>query len=142
MNIKKICDRLNEDPAYFVATLFRWAFGLLFILVAVKKFRMGYVEFVDSIVHADTILAGEIPSFLLIIYAYLLPIAELVAGILLIVNKQVSRAYQVIALVYLTFIFGQEYNGNTSKVGTEYLPSLVALSIAYYTYHKSSKEKA
>lgn len=103
---------------------------------------MGYPEFVDSIVNADTDLGREIPDIFLMLYAYLLPAAEFIVGIMLLINKGTDRAYQIIALIYLTFIFGQEYNGNTSKVGTEYLPSLTALAVAYYANYKVTRGKS
>lgn len=139
--MKKMCERFSKDPHYFIATVFRLAFALLFILVAIKKFRMGYGNFVESMVTADTLLAKEIPDVFLMIYAYLLPLAELLAGVLLLFNKYTKEAYQLIALMYLTFILGQQYDGNTAKVGTEYLPSLVALAVAYWTHHKVAAGK-
>ena len=121
----------------FGATVFRYAFALLFILVAVKKFRMGYGGFAESLVTADTLLAKEMPHFILYLYGYLLPAAELIAGVLLAINKHTRYAYALIAVIYLTFIFGQMYNLNTAKIGTEYFPSLIALSLAVYLDEKA-----
>lgn len=138
---KAACKKMHCDPLYFGATVLRLAFAFLFILVAVKKFRMGYGGFADSIVSADNLLAKEVPSFLLYIYGYLLPAAELVAGLLLLFNKYTKAAYIIIATIYLSFIFGQEYNGNTSKVGNEYLPAMIALVLSYYLTHKVEEAK-
>lgn len=129
---KSTCKRMCSDPMFYGATILRWAFGIMFVLVAVKKFRMGYGGFAESLVGADNHVAREIPHFLLYIYGYLLPAAELIAGLLLIFNKHTKIAYNLIAVIYLSFIFGQEYNGNTSKVGNEYLPAMVALVVSYY----------
>lgn len=129
------------DPVHFGATVLRLAFAFLFILVAVKKFRMGYGGFAESLVAADDLMAKEIPHFILYAYGYLLPAAELIAGVLLLFNKYVKVAYMIIAAIYLSFIFGQEYNGNTAKVGNEYLPGLLALVAAYYLNHKAESEE-
>tara|TARA_Y100000310_G_C20376186_1_gene665849 strand:- start:163 stop:405 length:243 start_codon:yes stop_codon:yes gene_type:complete len=45
----------------FGANVFRLAFGIYFLLVGVKKLRMGYPGFAESLVTADTILAGDMP---------------------------------------------------------------------------------
>lgn len=126
------CKDWCKNEYAFGAAILRYAFAIMFILVAVKKFRMGYTGFADSLVSGDTLIAQEIPSIILYIYGLLLPAAELIAGILLLINKYVKEAYVLIAWMYLTFVFGQQYNGNTAKVGTEYLPSLVALSVAFF----------
>jgi hypothetical protein len=41
--------------------------------------------------------------------------------------------------MYLTFIFGQQYDGNTSKVGTEYLPGLLTLCVAVFFAARAGK---
>jgi len=93
---------------------------------------MGYGGFAASLVTGDGLMAQEIPHVLLLAYGYLIPAAELIAGVLLLINRYVKEAYATIALIYLTFIFGQMYDGNTAKIGTEYMPSLVALSLAVF----------
>ena len=108
---------MKNDPMYFGATLLRIAFGILFVLVAVKKLRMGYGGFAESLVTADTLIAQELPAFLLYAYGYIIPALELVVGLMLLANKYTKTAYQIIGIIYLSFIFGQQYNGNTSKVG-------------------------
>jgi len=126
------CKRFFNNGYAFGAHLLRYAFALLFILVAVKKLRMGYGGFAASLVTGDGLMAQEIPHVLLLAYGYLIPAAELIAGVLLLINRYVKEAYATIALIYLTFIFGQMYDGNTAKIGTEYMPSLVALSLAVF----------
>ena len=128
---------LYRNEYSFGAKVLRLAFAILFLLVGVKKLRMGYTGFADALIAGDGHLASEFPGAALYVYGLLLPAAELIAGALLLVNKYVDEAYALIALMYLTFIFGQQYDGNTSKVGTEYLPSLLALSAAVY-FHKKA----
>jgi len=130
-----------NDPMYFGATVLRIAFGIMFVLVAVKKFRMGYGGFAESLVSGDTLFAKELPDVLLYAYGYAIPAVEFIAGILLLLNKYTKFAYQVIAVTYLTFILGQQYDGNTSKVGNEYLPGLLTLVTAYYMNHQISLKK-
>jgi uncharacterized membrane protein YphA (DoxX/SURF4 family) len=124
--------KIYHCPYHFGAFVLRVAFGLLFILVAVKKFRMGYFGFAENLVAGDGLMAQEIPSFLLYAYGALTPAVELAAGILLLINKHVKVGYTIAALFYLSFIFGQMYDGNTSKVGTEYIPSLLAVVAGYW----------
>lgn len=137
-----ICKKWFKNEYSFGAEVLRYAFAIYFILVAVKKLRMGIPQFADAIVGGamgTELLAGEVPSILLYIYGLALPIVEMVAGIMLLVNFKVREAYTLIALVYLSFIFGQMYSGNTGKIGTDYLPSLVALTLAVFFREKSRK---
>ncbi|MFT7016327.1 MAG: hypothetical protein ACJATX_000286 [Candidatus Paceibacteria bacterium] len=113
----------------------------MFILVAVKKFRMGYGGFAESLVNGDTLFAKELPDFLLYAYGYVIPALEFIIGAMLLLNKKTKLAYQIMAGIYLSFIIGQQYDGNTSKVGNEYLPALLTLVVAYYTYHKAGVKK-
>ena len=124
----------------FGAEVLRYAFAIYFILVAVKKIRMGIPQFADALVDGGLnteLLASEMPSILIYIYGLALPVVEMVAGILLLINVRIREAYTLVGLTYLTFIFGQMYSGNTSKIGTDYLPSLVALSLAVFFREKS-----
>lgn len=132
------CWKKIDDPTVFAAHILRIAFGLLFVFVAIKKFRMGYGGFAESLVaNADSLFSNEIPDIFLYIYGWIIPGLEFVVGLMLLLDKGTRTAYKLVAIIYLSFILGQQYDGNTSKVGTEYLPSLVALVVAYYTYHKS-----
>lgn len=133
--------KLYKNEYTFGAEVLRYAFGILFLLVGVKKFRMGFTGFADAIISGDGHLAQEFPSIILYIYGLVLPIAEFAAGLLLLLNKHVKEAYFAVAVMYLTFIFGQQYDGNTSKVGTEYLPALLALSLAVFFNAKAGKGK-
>lgn len=142
--MKKIIHKMFYKDAYtFPAEVLRYAFAIYFILVAVKKFRMGIPEFATSITEGamnTELLANEIPHILLYVYGLALPFVEFIAGFLLLINKYVREAYIMIALTYLSFIFGQMYSGNTSKIGTDYLPSLTALSIAVYAREKKGEK--
>lgn len=136
---EKCMKKWFKNEYSFGAEVLRYAFGIYFLLVGVKKLRMGYPGFAESLVAADDLLAGEIPSIVLYIYGLALPALELLAGVGLLLNKKVKECYFVIGLMYLTFIFGQMYNGNTGKIGTDYLPSLVALSLAVFFWTKNKK---
>lgn len=139
----KIIHKLFFTNEYaFIARIMRYAFAIYFILVAVKKFRMGIPQFATAVTEGamnTELLASEFPNAILYLYGLLLPIVELVAGILLLINKYVREAFVLIGLTYLSFIFGQMYSGNTGKIGTDYLPSLVALSVAVYAHEKHTK---
>ena len=130
-----------KDPMKFGAIVLRLAFGILFILAAVQKFRMGYGAFADIIMNGDNLIAKEIPAFLLTIYGYALPGLEFIVGILLVLNIWSKYAYATISLIYLSFIFGQTYNGNASIVGTEYIPALLTVVVAYYLQDKAVSKK-
>lgn len=134
----KLSDFYKNEYA-FGAKVLRIAFGILFLLVGVKKLRMGYFGFAESLVAGDGNLAQEIPHILLYVYGAILPAVELIAGVLLLVNKFTREVYVAIAAVYLSFFFGQMYDGNTSKLGTEYFPSLIALSLLVFFEMRSSK---
>jgi|GEM_PF-2310105 uncharacterized membrane protein YphA (DoxX/SURF4 family) len=133
--------KLYKNEYTFGAEVLRYAFGILFLLVGIKKFRMGLTGFADSLIAGDGHLAQELPSILLYIYGLALPIAEFGAGLFLLLNKNVKEAYFAIGVMYLTFIFGQQYDGNTAKIGTEYLPALLTLSLAVFFNIKASKGK-
>lgn len=139
--MKKHVSQAHTNPFKFPAHVFRIAFGILFIFVAIKKFRMGIGTFADSLITADSNLAKEFPHMLLLAYGYALPFVQIGAGILLVINKYTFLAFQALAVVYLSFIFGQMYNENTAKIGTEYLPSLIALMAAYYFNYQYEEEQ-
>ena len=120
----------------FASTLLRLSFGLLFLLVAIKKLRMGYGGFAESLIMGDTLLAKDAPPILLLSYGLLLPGLELFIGVALLLDYHVRDAYVVIGIIYLSFIFGSMYNGNTVKIGTEYFPSILALIAAHHFYEK------
>ncbi len=136
--------KVYHCPYHFGATVLRLAFGILFVLVAVKKFRMGYFGFADMLINGEGLMAQEIPSFILYIYGALTPAIEFIAGALLILNKKPKIAYSIAALFYLSFVFGQMYDGNAVKVGTEYIPSLLAVVVGYWLtdYISTHKEEA
>lgn len=137
-----VCKKLFKNEYSFGAEVLRYAFAIYFILVAVKKLRMGIPEFADSIVGGamgTELLAGEMPAIALYAYGLVLPVVEMIAGILLLINIKVREAYALIALTYLSFIFGQMYSGNTGKIGTDYLPSLTALTLAVFFRERSQK---
>ena len=138
--MKKCIKKMEQDPMYFGAQVLRIAFGVMFVFVAVKKLRLGYGGFAEGLVNGDSLFAKELPDFLLYAYGYIIPGLELVVGVLLLVNKYTKTAYQIIAAIYLSFIFGQQYDGNTSKVGNEYLPALLTLVTAYYLHHKAGNK--
>jgi uncharacterized membrane protein YphA (DoxX/SURF4 family) len=138
MCFEKCLKKLYKDEYAFGATVLRYAFGILFLLVAVKKLRMGIPEFAQGLMAGESLVAQEIPDVLLLAYGYVLPLAELAAGVMLLLNKYTKEAYALIALIYLTFVFGQMYNGNTVKVGMEYFPSLIALAMLV-VFEKKSK---
>ena len=121
----------------FGSNVFRLAFGIYFLLVGVKKLRMGYPGFAEALVSGDDLIAQELPNVVLYIYGLALPAAELLAGGALLVNRYVKEAYFTIAVIYLSFIFGQMYNGNTGKIGTDYMPSLVALTMGVLCWKKN-----
>ena len=138
----KCCAKWFKNEYSFGAEVLRYAFAIYFILVAVKKLRMGIPEFADSVAGGamgTELLAGEMPPIVLYIYGLALPVVEMVAGVLLLINVKVREAYVLIALTFLSFIFGQMYSGNTGKIGTDYLPSLTALTLAVFFREKSRK---
>lgn len=131
--------KLLEDPATFGATVLRMAFAILFLLVAMKKFRMGIGNFADSIASTDSLISQDIAPVVLYMFGFALPILELLVGVLLLIDRDVKSAYGLAAIIYLALIFGQVYNGNTPRVGMEYFPSLLALIAAY---HLEDKKKS
>ncbi len=133
---------LFRDPNHFGAVVLRLAFALLFILVAVKKFRMGIGEFTNAMVlNPDTLLAQDVPAWILQVYGYSIAWIELAAGVLLLFDRYTKVAYTVVAFSYISFILGQMYNGNTAKIGTEYMPSLLAVVAAYYMHEKDEPRR-
>lgn len=125
-----------DEPMHFASHVFRIAFGILFILVAVAKLKMGYGGFANFLVNGAGPLS-ELPDFFLYAYGWIIPALELIVGLMLIFKTRVALAYKIIAVIYLTFIAGQLYDGNGTIVGNEYLPSLVALTVGYYAYRKT-----
>jgi uncharacterized membrane protein YphA (DoxX/SURF4 family) len=142
MNIIQDCMKKWYKNEYtFGAEVLRIAFGIMFLLVGIKKFRMGFTGFADALVAGDGQLAQEVPNIALYVYGLALPVLEFGAGLGLLLKKYVKEAYFTIAILYLTFIFGMQYDGNTAKVGTEYLPGLLTLSVAVFFTAKAGKGK-
>lgn len=135
--MKKACERFFSEPAYFGATVLRLAFALLFLLAGINKLRMGYGGFASMIVGNGGNLASEAPAVLLYIYGYLLPAAELLAGVLLLFNKYTKHAFALVALMYLSFVFGQMYDGNGSEM-TGYLVALLAATAGFHLHDKAN----
>ena len=145
--VKQINKYFSINEYTFAARIMQFSFGLYFLLAGVKKLRVeGTIDPINGI-HAfaksltegamgTEILAREIPDFMLLAYVYTLPAFELAAGILLLINRYVRLAFLIVGMIYLSLIFGQMYSGNTGKIGTNYLPSLVALCVAVYAYRK------
>ena len=134
--------KVYQCPYHFGATVLRLSFGFLFVLIAIKKFRMGYFGFAEMLVNGKGSMAKEIPSFILYAYGTLIPAIEILAGLLLLINKKPKIAYSAIALLYLSFIFGQTYDGNVAIIGSEYIPSLLAVIAGYWlTDHISNHTK-
>lgn len=132
----------NEDE--FTDSMFRLAFGILFIFIAITKIRAGYTAFAESLANPieESLLRNDLGFPILYLYGIMLPALELLAGVMLILDKYSHLAYELIAFIYLSFIFGQAYNGNASTIGSEYLPSLLALSFAYAAHMRvRSKRK-
>lgn len=141
-NILKIWNRAVGDPIYFGALVLRLAFGILFLLAAVAKLKMGIGGFAEVLVSADDMLAREVPVGLLRLYGRLVPLVEFSVGVFLILGVFVRWTYAAVAVLYLSFIFGQVFNGNVSIVGAEYFPTLVALVLAFYLYERVSVEES
>jgi hypothetical protein len=130
--MSKCLKELYSSEYAFGAKILRLSFGILFVLVALKKLRLGYTGYADGLIAGRGLLATEFPEMILYLYGLALPAAEMIAGILLLTNRHVQEGYALIGIMYLTFVFGQMYDGNTAKVGTEYMPSLIALTMAVF----------
>jgi uncharacterized membrane protein YphA (DoxX/SURF4 family) len=140
--MKNCCKKFFTDPEYFGAVALRLTFGLVFVLAAVAKFRMGFSGFADIVVSGEGNLASEMPAVILQAYGYALPILELIAGVLLLsgCKKHAKYGFGLAGIIYLTFVFGQAYDANIAVVGTEYLPSLLALYFGFHLFAKTSKK--
>ena len=134
-------ESLYKNEYAFGAFFLRWTFALLFLFVGIKKLRMGYVGFADGLVNSNSLLVSELPPVTVYLYGLLLPITELLIGMLLIVNRYKREVYTLIGFVYLTFVFGQMYNGNTEKIGVEYIPSIIALVLLVWCEIKAKTMK-
>ncbi|MCH6258873.1 DoxX family membrane protein [Puniceicoccaceae bacterium K14] len=148
--LNKIETHFFKNEYSFASNILRWSFGIYFLLVGVKKLRVdgelnpieGILGFASSVTQGamnTEIVAREIPSFLLYPYGLSLPFVELTAGVLLLIGWKIKFGYLLIGFTYISLIFGQMYSGNTGKIGTDYLPSLVALCIAVFAYIRNEK---
>ena len=134
---------LFKSPMHFGATVLRLAFALLFILIAIKKFRMGLGNFTNAmILNPDNLTTQEIPNFLLQIYGYSIAWVELAAGVLLLFDRYTKIAYTIVAFTYLSFIFGQVYNGDEAIIGSQYMPSLLAVVAGYWMHEKDEPRRS
>lgn len=139
--MKKCCSRFFSDPEYFGAVMLRLGFGLLFLFAGIAKLRMGYGGFAEMLVGGEGNFAKEVPAVLTQIYGYILPAAELLAGVLILsgCKKHSKYGYGLAGLIYLSFVFGQAYDGNFSVIGGEYFPSMLALFFAWHLSKKAAK---
>ena len=134
---------LFKSPMHFGATVLRLTFAFFFILIAVKKFRMGIGPFVNGmILNPETLVAQEIPDFLLVLYGYGLPWAELIAGTLLLFDRYTKIAYAAIAAIYLSFVFGQAYNGAGTVISEQYMASILAVIAGYWMHEQDEPRRA
>ena len=137
--MKELSKKLLNDPKYFGATVLRIGLALLLLFAGINKFRMGYADFVDLMVAGEMLprLAGDAPDILIQIFAYVLPVAELIVGLLLLFNLYTKEAYIGLAVIFLIFTFGQMYEGspeNLNIVMTEYFTTLLATVVAFHLH--------
>jgi uncharacterized membrane protein YphA (DoxX/SURF4 family) len=139
--MKDCCNKFFSDPEKFGAIMLRLGFAFLFIFAGIAKLRMGLPEFAAILTGGEGNMATEFPAVVLQAYGYVLPIVEMLAGLLLLVGtkKHARFGFGLAALIYLSFIFGQAYDGNFAVVGNEYLPSMLALFFAFHLHKKGSK---
>ena len=98
---KFVVDLLNlyHCPMHFGAFVMRMAFGFLFLTIALQELRHGYGTFAQTLMTGDYQIVKDMPAALVMTYGYMLPAAELMAGVLLICNQLPKVAYSIAALI-------------------------------------------
>ena len=88
--------------------LLRITLGIMFATYGVGKFKMGIGNFASILQKEFT---GKLPMVLVSPFAYALPIAELLIGVLLVLGLFTSLALILAGLLMVALVFGTALNG-------------------------------
>ena len=98
---------MNERKTAYVLT--RIAYGVIFLFYGIGKFRGGLSNFVGG---QNQQFSGKLPAFMVMPFAYFIPFAEIISGVLIVLGlfTRVGLTLSGLLLIGLTFgvvILGQ-----------------------------------
>ncbi len=116
---------LQWDRRAAALALGRWGFGVMFLVLAIGKFRTGVGTFAAGM--TKQFESAWLPAPLVKAFGYALPFVELVLGALLVVGLFRDATLLATGLLLLVLTFGQAVLGSPGVFNNLVLTWMVAL---------------
>src|SRR6266480_3407147 len=94
-------------------TLLRLTFGVIFLFYGIGKFRGGLVNFVGGM---NQQFSGKLPAFMVMPFAYFIPFAETISGVLILLGLFTRAGLTLSGLLLIGLTFGVVMLGQAQTV--------------------------
>jgi thiosulfate dehydrogenase [quinone] large subunit len=121
--------RDHRDIAH---ALLRFTVGVMFLLYGVEKLRGGIFAFTHGMVHS---FEGILPAVLVKAFAYALPFAEVLIGVLLILGLFTRGALTLAGLLMVALTFGTAIKPEPDTVAQNVMIALVIFVLLWTSQH-------
>ena len=101
----------NRETAY---ALMRITYGVIFLFYGIGKFRGGLANFVGGM---NQQFSGKLPAFMVMPFAYAIPFAESISGILILLGLLTRIGLTLSGLLLIGLTFGVVMLGHADVVG-------------------------
>lgn len=102
------------NPRVMAVAIARWCLGILFLFLAVGKFRMGIQTFVNGMTRPFE--KTWLPSVLLNIFGHVLPFWEITVGVFLVLGLFRNATLFATGVLLLCLTFGQVVLGQNVQI--------------------------
>jgi len=109
----------HREVAYL---LLRITYGVIFVFYGLGKFMMGIGNFVNGI---NQQFVGKLPAIMVVSFAYFIPFAETIIGVLILIGLLTRPALTASGLLILGLTFGMVILGQAQVVANNLLYALV-----------------
>jgi thiosulfate dehydrogenase [quinone] large subunit len=120
-------------PKAAAVALGRWVLGIIFLFAGIGKFAGGYQNFIDGM--TKQFEKTWLPSWLLAPFNHVLPFAEVLLGVLLILGIARNVTLFATGLLLLTLTFGQILLGQPPVVFYNFIYTTVAAALLFLHEH-------
>jgi len=102
---------MNERKTAYALT--RIAYGVIFLFYGIGKFRGGLSNFVGGM---NQQFSGKLPAFMVMPFAYVIPFAETISGVLIVLGLFTRAGLTVSGLLLIGLTFGVVMLGQAPTV--------------------------
>ncbi|HEX5735994.1 MAG TPA: MauE/DoxX family redox-associated membrane protein [Blastocatellia bacterium] len=128
--------RTRREIAY---ALLRITMGLMFLTFGIEKFAAGIGNFAAGLQQG---FAGKLPSFLLTPFAYALPFAEVVIGLLLLLGLLNVFGLILGGVLMIALTFGMVLQGQAATVANNVFYGVVIFLLLWFAdYNRFSLDR-